>query len=173
MEVKVDDDDYKRLIASKSNYRSDPLRWQATFNPRDKKIKYYASKTIDYKKWKMHRYIFHLRGIETEGMEVDHINGDTLDNRFANLRLVNSRQNKQNSIPRTDAFSKYKGVGWRAQRKCWRAYITINGKMKHLGSYRTEEEAALAYNKAAIETWGPYAHTNKINRSVLLLRQAL
>jgi len=165
LETKIDDEDYRRIKSVPLNYRSKALRWQATYTPSDKKHNYYVSKTINYKKWKLHRYIFYLRGIDIEGKEIDHINGDTLDNRFSNLRIATSSQNKVNRMVRSDSKSGYKGVEYHNMNKNWIAYIVKNGKKTHLGVFDTKHKAALAYNRAAIELWGEYAWTNKVPRT--------
>ncbi|HEG2205539.1 TPA: hypothetical protein SCS57_002024 [Enterobacter cloacae] len=58
--------------------------------------------------------------------------------------------------------SKYKGVFWRKDRSKWKAIIKCNGKSHHIGLYDCEEDAALAYNKSALEYFGSHAHLNKI-----------
>jgi|SRR5690606_5995401 len=93
------------------------------------------------------------------GMQVDHINGDRLDNRRCNLRIVTNQQNSFNRQPQK-ATSQYKGVGWYKPYQKWRAKIKINGKTKHLGYFDDEKEAALAYDRAARELFGEYAKTN-------------
>lgn len=168
--VKVDNEDYERIANIEVNYRSNPLRWQATYCTTDKKrgkFTWYASKTIDYKKWKMHRYIFYLRGIDIEGKEIDHKDGDGLNNQFSNLRVASSSQQKTNRGVRADNKLGYKCVEKNPRGDKYTAYIVNNGKKKSLGSYTTAEEAALAYNKAAIEQWGEYAWTNKVKRPTL------
>ena len=97
---------------------------------------------------------------------VDHINGDKLDNRRQNLRLVTMSQSNMNrkSINfkrRQDIFSKYKGVWW--DRNKWRAAITVAGKKIYLGRFFDENEAALAYNKAALLYHGEFACLNRIS----------
>lgn len=167
LQVKLDDEDYERLANIQVNYRSKPLRWQATYCSTDKargKFVWYASKTINYKKWRMHRYIYFLRGIDIEGKEIDHKDGDGLNNQFSNLRIATSSQNKTSRSVRADSKSGFKGVEYHKQNKNWCGYIIKNGKKTHLGVFSTPEEAALAYNKAAIELWGEYAWTNKVKR---------
>lgn len=111
----------------------------------------------------MHRFI-----MGESHKYIDHINGDTLDNRRKNLRVVTNAQNSMNSRPRGN--KKYKGVSYIGRgNKRWRAYICIDGKQKCLQTYFTEIEAAQAYNMAAKKYFGEYARLNKIcwNRSML------
>jgi len=97
------------------------------------------------------------------GMEVDHINGNGLDNRKCNLRLATSSQNKRNQRKqRRKTSSKYKGVYWHKRDKVWVVRIQAEGKEKYIGSYKTEQEAALAYNEAALKYHGEYAKLNEV-----------
>jgi len=95
------------------------------------------------------------------GIEVDHINHDTLDNRRRNLRLATAQQNMRNRRPQRHS-SKYKGVSWNKRRQTWRVQITINRNMKTLGYFKSETEAATTYNKAAIELFGKFAWLNAV-----------
>ena len=105
----------------------------------------------------------------TTGLFVDHINGDKLDNRRENLRLVTMSQSNMNRRNinfkrRQSVLSKYKGVWW--DRNKWRAAITFAGKKIYLGRFNDEREAALAYNKAASFYHGEYACINAIQTGV-------
>jgi len=93
-----------------------------------------------------------------KGMETDHINGNSLDNRRCNLRTVTHQQNLQNSRKKCITRSKYKGVA--PARKKWRAQIASNNKTYYLGVFNTEEQAAIAYNAEAIKLHGKYAFVN-------------
>jgi hypothetical protein len=117
---------------------------------------------------KMHQRII---GRPKGNMEIDHINGNRLDNRRCNLRIVTHQQNTFNSHrkkPQKPGVnpSRYKGVTWRNDRNKWRSCITLNGRKYYLGLYNTEEEAALVYNEAAEKFYGEYARLNKIRRSI-------
>lgn len=87
---------------------------------------------------------------------VDHINHNGLDNRRANLRLVTKAQNAANSRNRRDSRSGLKGVSWRPHAGKWAAKI----KHQHLGYFTSAEEAALAYDAAALTEFGEFACLN-------------
>jgi len=93
---------------------------------------------------------------------VDHINGNKLDNRKQSLRLCTSTENCRNRGMQINNTSGYKGVNWYPQTNKWRAHIKVNGVSKHIEYSETKEEAALAYNKAAIEYFGEFARLNVI-----------
>ena len=91
---------------------------------------------------KMHRVIM----AAPPGLEIDHINGNGLDNRKENLRIVTTRENSQNRhIQKT---SLYPGVYWDSERGIWRARIRVGQGRIHLGRFKTEIAAANAYNSA-------------------------
>ena len=98
----------------------------------------------------------------TNKMYMDHINGNTKDNRLENLRLCTQAQNLQNSIKKKKGYSIYKGVCKRKDTGKWNAYICLNGRLKHLGFYKEEIEAARAYNEAAKENFKDFAKLNEI-----------
>jgi len=130
-------------------------------------IRIYAARGIfqkDTKKVKqqfIHRYIWFLKMGEYP-KEIDHINHDCLDNRFENLRQVNRAQNQHNRRGKQNGTSIYKGVCWDIRRKRWSASICINYKQKTIGRFKTEIEAAKAYNEAAKRCFGEYASLNFI-----------
>lgn len=86
---------------------------------------------------------------------VDHINGNSLDNRRENLRLATKQQNGANAKLRRDNKAGLKGI-YRHQNR-WTAMIGLNGKTIYLGCYDTAEEAHQAYCKKAEELFGEYA----------------
>lgn len=105
---------------------------------------------------KMHREILK----PPKDMEIDHKNRDGLDNRKCNLRLCNRSQNQMNKEIQRNNTSSYKGVSWHERGKKWQAYIRKDYKRKHLGLFNIKEEAALAYNEAAIKSFGEFARLN-------------
>jgi len=108
---------------------------------------------------KMHRWIMDA----PKDMQVDHINHDRSDNRRSNLRLCTQSENNCNK-PSWAGQSRYKGVSLRkdSPHKPWRAIVYYGGRKHCLGSYKTEEEAALAYNEAARQYQGEYAVLNDV-----------
>jgi hypothetical protein len=91
---------------------------------------------------------------------VDHVNGDGLDNRRANLRRATASQNSANIDPPSHNTSGYKGVTLYKRTGRWRGHITVDGTQRHLGYFATAEEAARAYDAAALATWGEFARPN-------------
>lgn len=102
-----------------------------------------------------------------EGTIPDHIHGDKLDNRKSQLRPATSLQNRRNRKKREGATSKYTGVYWSSTQNRWVASIQskgTDGKRNHrrLGSFLKEEDAARAWNKAALAEYGEFAPLNKV-----------
>lgn len=105
----------------------------------------------------MHREIANI----PEDLECDHINGNSLDNRKANLRAATRRQNCWNNSKRKPkSLSKYKGVSFSKRGRPWKAMLTVNGKWIYLGSFNSENQAAKAYDKAARRHFGEFAKLN-------------
>lgn len=105
----------------------------------------------------MHRLIMNA----PDGVEVDHRNRDGLDNRRANLRLATRQQNSVNRAAGGGTAGDYKGVSWDGARGLWRARIKVDGRRRCLGRFKSEWEAAHAYNAAALAAWGEFAHLNE------------
>ncbi|WP_368859199.1 HNH endonuclease [Cohnella sp. GbtcB17] len=108
--------------------------------------------------YRMHRQIMDAQA----GTEIDHINGNRLDNRKSNLRVTDRQQNSFNTRSRKGSLSNYKGVGWFARDGKWRARIMLDRKEIHLGLFDTEHEAAEAYNREAVRLFGQYAKLNQL-----------
>lgn len=111
---------------------------------------------LQYKHVLIHRYILN----PPANMVIDHINGNKLDNRKCNLRVVTTHQNNMNRSKGVKGSSQYKGVSYIASRKRWMAGIQVNNKSINLGFYKSEVNAAQAYNFAAEKYFGEFAKYN-------------
>ena len=96
-----------------------------------------------------------------DGMDVDHIDRDGLNNVRANLRVATRSQNQANSPPQPGFSSRYKGVYWHKQRAKWCATGTLEGRSMHLGVFTVEEDAARAYDDFAAATWPGFCWLNR------------
>ncbi len=148
----VDDEDYEKLRQYKwgAIQKAGGL-WYAR--------RYVYCGVKKYKQIYMHREITSI----AEGILIDHKDRNGLNNQKDNLRLCTVKQNCWNSRSRENSFSKYKGVSFRLEewlKKRWRAAIEIDGKSKYLGDYLTEEEAAIAYDYAAIRHQREFVRLN-------------
>ena len=104
----------------------------------------------------LHRLIL---GLKPGDPNVDHKDGNGLNNLRNNLRLATQSQNCMNR-QKTWGISKYKGVSWDKDVNKWRSHIAKNGSQICLGRYISEIEAAEAYDKKAIELFGEFARLN-------------
>ena len=126
------------------------------------KGKIYIRRSEGGKTIRLHREIMRA----SKGQIVDHINGNTLDNRRANLRITDARGNARNRSKGAyrngrSTSSLYKGVDWVKSRSKYRARITgENGEQIFLGYYTDPIDAARAYDMKAIELYEEYANTN-------------
>jgi hypothetical protein len=154
----VSDEDYELL---------NKFRWQGSVYPQ------VALRRRNGKTTTVSMHTFILRG--PSELVIDHINGDTYDNRRENLRLVTHQQNMTNSKKhKITPHNPYKGVhaanyvryglplGKRGKKRQdpWKASICIEGKNYLIGKFKTAEEAAEAYDRAALEAFGDYARLN-------------
>jgi hypothetical protein len=102
-------------------------------------------------------YMHHLVIGKRSGFEIDHIDGNRLNNTRANLRHVTHSQNIINSKVRSDSTSGVSGVAWLSTKKRWQATIMTSGKRKHLGTFRVKADAVRARRDAESLHHGEYA----------------
>ncbi len=104
----------------------------------------------------MHRLILNA----PDGIQVDHVNRNRLDNRRSNLRIATDLQNHFNTVKRSHNTTGYKGVSRYHKLDRWYARIALHGKVYYLGIHNSPEEAARAYDAKARELFGEFAWTN-------------
>jgi hypothetical protein len=110
---------------------------------------------LDGRKLRVHRLAYLWHHGELPG-EIDHIDGNPLNNRIKNLRAVTHQQNMQNMKRRTNNKTGFKGVYYFAERKKWCAQISLDSKSTHLGIFGSPEEAYAAYCAASAKYHGQY-----------------
>jgi hypothetical protein len=142
----VDDADYEWLSA---------FKWYAS---KTRSGDYYAVRNVraggQRRTFRLHQAI--LPGVP----EVDHRNQDKLDNQRHNLREATRAQNQANKGVGSTNTSGFKGVYWHKHAGKWRALIWSGGRQRQIGSFETSKEAAEAYDRAAIKTFGSFAYLN-------------
>lgn len=151
-EVLVDEEDYRYLCKYTWSYQK--TKSGKEYARREKEIK--GKRTV----FLMHREILSVK----KGQEIDHINGNGLDNRKNNLRLCIHQQNMMNRKLHKNNTSGYKGV-WKVKRKDkekWIAEIWVNTQKINLGAFFDIRQAAEKYNEAANLYFGKFANLNII-----------
>lgn len=141
----VDDSYYNELIQYK---------WQANENCNT----VYAQRSKCGSISMMHREVMGCNS----SLEVDHKDGNGLNNQKSNLRMANKSQNGANRKSAKNSTSKYKGVCWAKKSKKWCSQIKKDGVIHRLGFFCDEEGAAIAYDKAALRLHGEFARVNFI-----------
>lgn len=145
------DDDFADLVLSR--------KWRYATHGNKKGDKQYVSGRLNGR----HVYLHRLVAGAQKGQIVDHINGDTLDNRRSNLRIVSASQNMQNRAkPNTGRqTSRFKGVTRVRGTPLWRVSIRPNReKIIWMGPFASEVEAAFAYDVASLQFHGPHGKRN-------------
>jgi hypothetical protein len=144
-EAIVDDDDYEDLVQFKWHIHKD--QWNI-----------YASHYLPSGRGQesMHRRILNAQ----RGQQVDHINHNGLDNRKENLRFCTNAQNQMNQKKHRNCGSKFRGIYWHKGDRAWRTHIKIEGKQRTIGHFKSELEAARAYDVKAKEAFGEFANLN-------------
>jgi hypothetical protein len=143
----VDDEDYKELTKHKWYAH----RNKSTFYPR-RSLPY-----VDGIQQKQYLHVFLLGS--SPNKEIDHRDGNGLNNQRNNLRMCTQSQNSMNRHG-SHGKCKFKGVSWYEGPKRWRSQIAVGGKREYLGIFFCAVKAAKAYDKAAKEYFGEFANLN-------------
>ena len=154
--VQIDEEDYNRVMA---------LKWSIShyyINTKGRVYFYRDFRTIDNKKYRssLHRYI--MQCTYHDGIIIDHINNNTLDNRKCNLRKCTSGENSRNQRIHRNSTTGYKGVVLVPETGKYRARIRVNRKRISLGNYNTPEEAYAAYCEGSKKYHGEFGRAESI-----------
>ncbi len=119
----------------------------------------YRQVKIKGRMYLLHRVIWHMVTGEWPPNDLDHIDGDRSNNKWVNLRLATRQENLRNSSGKLHT-SKYKGVSWDKVRSKWVAYCKCDGKVRNLGRFDEERDAAMAYDNFVKDKFGDFARLN-------------
>lgn len=151
----IDDDDFE-LVSQYS--------WHYSFYRNNE----YARRSLGAGQGYQGMHTLLMRDEVVRSCEVDHIDGNGLNNQRINLRVVYHSENIQNQRVQTRSKSGYRGVshfpkcGQWDRKKPWRARIKVDGIDRTIGYFETPDQAALAWNEVAYEAWGDFARLNVI-----------
>ena len=121
--------------------------------------------SFNYKEYKAHRLAYYMyHNVDPSEKQIDHINGNRLDNRIKNLRLVTNQQNQFNrtSLNKSNTSGRT-GVYWHKRQKKWQASIKTNSKMTFLGYYTKKEDAIQARIEAEKKYFGKFRRNSQID----------
>ena len=147
----VDATDFRRLS-----------RWKWTRDGYGYALRFYGPRH-NQKQIRMHRAILDA----PDGIQVDHINGDPLDNRRRNLRLCNNSQNQMNKKIRKDSKTGLKGVTLHKSSGLYMARLKKDKKLMHCSYHKTPEEASRTYNLVALKYHGKFAKLSERYEEVI------
>lgn len=146
-------------------YRDGALIRKKTTSPRAKKGQIAGTNSNGYIIinikgifYRAHRIIWFMHtGLDPVGLDIDHVDGNPLNNKIENLRLCDHKSNCMNSVKSVRNTSGYKGVYLHRQSNRWRARMLHNGKHVHIGMFDTAEEAHAAYVEFSLKVQGEYS----------------
>lgn len=141
----VDDEDFDRANKHK---------WAALKNEWTTYVAWKVNGSTIY----LHRFIMGL--VHGDKRQVDHIDRNGLNCSRKNLRICSQSENQRNTARHRDGSSRFKGVSYDKPRNKWKAQICLDYKNRLIGRFKTEEEAARAYDRAAAIAFGPFARLN-------------
>lgn len=148
------------IIDAADMHLVDQWNWSASRRKNRKGIRWYAVRGTSVKGKGVRIYMHREIMAASSTAEIDHRNGDGLDNRRSNLRVATRQQNTRNAGLRSNNTSGYKGVWWSRVSGKWACGITINARNIHLGLFLSKREAARAYDVAAANCFGEFARPN-------------
>jgi len=153
--VRVDDGDYELVIQ---------YRWNVTekerVGARGRVRKQGPYAITNYQRPDGRRTMIYMHKLITGWPRTDHRNHDGLDNQRENLRDATVGQNTANQLPQEGTSSAFKGVSWDRVNRRWLVHVTWDHRQHHVGRFDSEEEAARAYDAAAIGLFGEFAYLN-------------
>ncbi len=145
--AKVDDEDFERVSRHKWQASSSRGGFRAT---RKEKLRAHIGQGNSIY---LHREIM----MAGDGVVVDHINHDALDNRRSNLRICTNAENLRNRLgPNKNSTGGIRGVTWLKRDSKWKAQIKVDGKNIQLGVFVSKECARDAYVKANVNYFGAF-----------------
>jgi hypothetical protein len=149
---------YEAKIDACDVHLVDGVNWAALVsNHRDGRPRtVYAQRIVARRGVFMHRVIMQI----SSDLQVDHIDGNGLNNQRDNIRAVTPSQNSQNQRIKANNKSGIKGVRWDKIRCKWVAEIGVNRKGVHLGRFDAKEDAASAYATASARIHGNFGRTS-------------
>lgn len=144
----IDSEDFNKVSAYKWYADKSGNGFYAVANSKDENGK--------HKKIRMHQFIFGKK----IGFQIDHIDGNGLNNMKSNLRYATHSQNQHNRKKYTNNTSDLKGVFWHKNKKKWYSAIRVSSKLVHLGYFDSKLKAHETYCKAALRFHGDFARIN-------------
>jgi hypothetical protein len=154
-EALVDDQDYEYL-----------MQWKWCWHWTARRTTTYARRDIGGRRHKssvhMHRVIAERMGHLAQGRQIDHVDGNGLNNQRSNLRVATQSENGGNRGRNRNNKSGYKGVCWDATRQKWLAALKHRGRQVLHKRFDDPKEAARAYNDAALKHFGAFAFLNPV-----------